>query len=210
VNWIRLFYTDQWWSLASGVINVKVRKSAGNFWLADKFCLITIEFAPHSWLISQVNIVICQRIARQRVDRHPAIHARNNITTGLCNPFINYGSVNTLSRRRWRHTTEDSDYVTCFLLDQPERQWASWIVIAWCAFCMAVSVQRLYKWAEFLSNNKRPECSRKLEEWVILGLLLSSEVPKEEQCGQKKNRKSFVFVVVPSLMQLYLRSFYDT
>jgi hypothetical protein len=32
--------------------------------------------------------------------------------------------------------------------------------------------------------------SRKLEDSVIDGLHLSSEVPREQQCGQKKNQKT--------------------
>jgi hypothetical protein len=36
-------------------------------------------------------------------------------TTGLCNPFLSNGLVNTLPCRRWCHTTVDSNHVTCFL-----------------------------------------------------------------------------------------------
>jgi hypothetical protein len=62
-----------------------------------------------------INIVTCQRIASQRLDNHPAFHARNNRTAGLFNPFLGNGSVNILPCRQWRHATADRDHVTCFL-----------------------------------------------------------------------------------------------
>jgi hypothetical protein len=46
------------------------------------------------------NILSCKRAARQRLDKHPAMHARNIATTGLCNAFPDNGSVNKLPRRR--------------------------------------------------------------------------------------------------------------
>jgi hypothetical protein len=36
-------------------------------------------------------------------------------STGLCNPFLSNGSVNTLQCWQWRHTTVDGDHVTCSL-----------------------------------------------------------------------------------------------
>jgi hypothetical protein len=54
------------------------------------FCFSKIHF----------NIVTCQRIARQRLDKEPALHARNNRTAELCNPFLGNGSVNTFPRRQ--------------------------------------------------------------------------------------------------------------
>jgi hypothetical protein len=46
-----------------------------------------------------IHVVTCQRIARQRLDKHPALHARNDRTM-LCNSFLGNGSVNTLPRER--------------------------------------------------------------------------------------------------------------
>jgi hypothetical protein len=68
-----------------------------------------------TWKPKRKIIVSCQRIARQRLDKHPALYGRNNRTAGLCNLFLGNGSVNTLPRRQWRHTTVDRDHVTCFL-----------------------------------------------------------------------------------------------
>jgi hypothetical protein len=53
-----------------------------------------------SYISYIVHIVTCQRTARQRFDKHPAIHAHNNGKTELCNPLLGNGSVNTLPRRR--------------------------------------------------------------------------------------------------------------
>jgi hypothetical protein len=62
-------------------------------------------------------IVTCQCTAKQRVDKHPAIHARNNGTTELCNPLLGNGSAKTLPpQEKWRHTPTVLIYhVTCFL-----------------------------------------------------------------------------------------------
>jgi hypothetical protein len=50
-----------------------------------------------------------------RNSRCYVIHSRNNRTTTLCNPFLGNGSVNTLPRRQWGHTTVDSDDVTFYV-----------------------------------------------------------------------------------------------
>jgi hypothetical protein len=48
------------------------------------------------------------------------MHARNDRTTELCNPFLGNGSINTLPRRQWRHTTVDNNHVTCFCWSAPK------------------------------------------------------------------------------------------
>jgi hypothetical protein len=52
-------------------------------------------------VLLQENIETCQRTARQRLDEHPAIHARNR-TRGLSNPFLSNGSVNTVNVQQWK------------------------------------------------------------------------------------------------------------
>jgi hypothetical protein len=47
----------------------------------------------HKTLDIMINIVTCQRTARQRIDKHPAIRARNSGTTGLCNPLLSNRTV---------------------------------------------------------------------------------------------------------------------
>jgi hypothetical protein len=61
-------------------------------------CMYIIQRAKREFPMQ--DIVRCQRTARQRLDEHFAIHARNNGTTRLCNPLLCNGSVNTLPRRR--------------------------------------------------------------------------------------------------------------
>jgi hypothetical protein len=46
------------------------------------------------------DIETYQRLARQRLDKQPALHSRNNRTAELCNPFLGNGSVNTLPARQ--------------------------------------------------------------------------------------------------------------
>jgi hypothetical protein len=53
-----------------------------------------------------------QRTIRQRLRKHDP--TRNNGRTGLCNPFLGNGSVNTLPRRCNNVTTTvNSGHVTC-------------------------------------------------------------------------------------------------
>jgi hypothetical protein len=86
----------------------RIRGSNGYLVLASSRDLRTM-FAWTPWglftfLLHTVHIVTYQLIARQRFDKHPAWHARNNRTAGLYNPFIGNGSVNTLPSRQWSHT----------------------------------------------------------------------------------------------------------
>jgi hypothetical protein len=81
-----------------------------------------------------------QRIARQRPRKHgPTPSSR---TTGLCNPFIGNGLVNTLlSRCNDITTTVDSCHVTdVFCRQQPTCQWTGWVAIKWHVF----SVRRVH------------------------------------------------------------------
>jgi hypothetical protein len=62
-----------------------------------------------------VDNVTCKPIARQR-PQHTHGPTRNNGTTGLCNPLLENGSVNTISRMRNDVTpTVLSYHETCFL-----------------------------------------------------------------------------------------------
>jgi hypothetical protein len=57
----------------------------------------TVSLSLWLWFIKYCDMSThCQATARWT----PRIHARNNGTTGLCNPILGNGSVNTLPRRR--------------------------------------------------------------------------------------------------------------
>jgi hypothetical protein len=64
----------------------------------------------------------------------------------------------------------DSDYMICVSCDA-------------CPFCGYISK------SDRIHSGQLP-VSHKMEEWVIDGLHLSSEVPREQQCGQKKILKT--------------------
>jgi hypothetical protein len=56
--------------------------------------------------------VTYQRIVRQRLDKYPAVHIRNNRTAGLCNSFLGNGSAYAFPHRQRRHTRMDRGRVT--------------------------------------------------------------------------------------------------
>jgi hypothetical protein len=75
-----------------------------------------------------------QCIARQGLHKH--CPTRNNITTGLCNPFLGNSSVNTLPRKcNDVTTTMGSCHVTCvFCRQQPACWWTCWVAVTWHVF----------------------------------------------------------------------------
>jgi hypothetical protein len=88
-------------------------------------------------------------------------------TTGLCKPFRNNGSVNTFPRIRPCYDSGDVIH---------NRDCLAWGL---CRVLIREGSDRI--------RSAQLDGSRKLEKWVIDGLHLSSEVPREQQCGQKKN-----------------------
>jgi hypothetical protein len=54
--------------------------------------MIVVEYSGRANILKKIliliiNIVTCKRTARQRLNKHPAIHARNNGTTGYATHF---------------------------------------------------------------------------------------------------------------------------
>jgi hypothetical protein len=96
-------------------------------------CIVAVHICTQQCLLVYCN-GFDQCIVRQRLRKHGP--TRNNRTTGVCNPFLGNGLVNTLPRRcNGIIATVASCHVRCvFCRQQPARQWIGEITNTWHVF----------------------------------------------------------------------------